>query len=521
MIFKPDNMEDKTDFTCDVIVIGSGAGGAVAAAKSIELGKSVIIIEEGPYVDSKDFDQNASKLVPLMYNRSAGLSTDDMSIRILQGKVYGGSTTINWMTSLRTPDHVLNQWSDEFGLSEYIPAEMKKHFDEVEERLHVHQIKDEDHNPSNRLILVGAKKLGIHAQASYNNSVDCIGCGTCGLGCPYDKKMDMRMTYLADADKGGANIFTEVIADRIEYLNENSQIIHATILGKRFGLEDRKITIKTGRTVVSGGAIGTPLLLQRSKLTKGGNVGKYFQIHPVTGVYGVYDHEIHPTYGIPQSVLSEEYSNLNGDGYGFWLEAPDLEPFLAGVSGPGFGLARREILKNLTYSAAILVLVRDGANKKSNGEIRYRRGLNTQNGSFSLKKIPSIRYKLCEEDIYSMKKGVENAAQIHFAAGAKILYSLHSKDSKITTPEEIPKLLEMNYGPNHVQKFTAHAMGTARMGKDPNVSVVDETLQMHNYKGIYIMDSSILPTALGVNPMITILATVSRGFELGKLGFNE
>lgn len=511
---------DKKEREYDICIIGSGAGGSVVAAKMSEQGFSVLVIEEGPYVTQGDFDQNANKLVPMMYSRSAGLATDDMSIRILQGKVYGGSTTINWMTCLRTPDFVLEQWVKEFGLSNYSPELMKEHFDAVEKRLSVHQIEDSDHSPQNRILLDGCKELGIHVQSSYNNSIDCIGCGTCGLGCPYNAKQDMRMTYLADAQKNGAQIMTLVRGEKILYKGPDSQVVLASVLNENKEVE-RSIKIKVRRVVVSGGAMFSPLILQSSKLTQGGLVGKYLHLHPVSGVYGLFDNKIYPTYGIPQSTYSEEYLNFNGDGYGWWTEVPDLEPFLAGVSGPGFGKERREIIKNLNNSGVIIVLVRDGANRESNGEVRWRRGFNYQNGSFNFKKVPSIRYKLCEEDEKHLMEGVVNAAEILFAAGAKKVYSLHSEDETIEKVEDVGKLREMKYGANHVAKFSAHPMGTVRMASTPELGVTDETMQMHHYPGVYVMDGSSLPTALGVNPMITILASVSNALKLGNLNLKK
>ncbi len=516
-IYKPIDIT-KDRLTVDICIIGSGCGGAISAAKLSRQGYSVVLLEKGPYVDKTDFDQDSTKLIKKMYVRSAGLATDDMSVRILQASVYGGSSTINWMACFRTPTHVLEEWGTDYGLTEYKEEEMIKHFEEVEERINAHTVPDNEHNQANRVILDGCKDLGIHAESIENNSKDCIGCGTCGLGCPYDTKMDMRLTYLQDALDNGVTIFTETRADKIKYLSKETQHITATILGKNCDLNDRKITITSRRVIVAAGAVYTPLLLQKSKLTKGGNVGKYFRVHPVSASFAIYDRVIDPTYGMPLTTVSKEYSNLNGEGYGFWLEIPDLEPFLAGVNLPGIGTMRRGILAQLRNVAAMLVLVRDGANKKSNGEIKWRRGLNLQNGSINFRKVPSIRYKLSDEDKEHLIEGIETSAKVQFAAGAKSVMTLHSEFTDLSSPEEISKIRSLKNGPNEITVFSAHPMGTARMGKDPKVSVIDETMQMHHYPGVYVMDSSVLPTALGVNPMITVLSSVSRALELGNLG---
>ncbi|MHA2090220.1 MAG: GMC family oxidoreductase N-terminal domain-containing protein [Candidatus Kariarchaeaceae archaeon] len=515
-IYKPESIPEVEKFEFDVCIIGSGCGGAIAAAKISSMGYSVILLEEGPYVDYNDFNQNESILIPKLYRRGAGLGTDDQSMRILQGRVYGGSSTINWMTSLRTPDFVLNQWGDEFGLGTYNPKAMVSHFNEVEKRLNVHKISDQEHSPQNRIILDGCSKLGIHGDASFNNSIDCIGCGACGLGCYYDAKQDTRLTYLKDALESGIKVFTGTRAEKIDYLTKNKQIVLATILGQEYGLSNRIIKIHSKKLVVAASSVYTPLLLQNSGLTKGKLVGKFFHVHPVTGIFARYDKQIDPTYGIPQTALSEEYLNYDGRGYGWWQEVPDLEPFLAGVNFPGIGKQRREDMKALRNTGVIIVLVRDGANKKSNGEIKWKRGINFQNGHIGWKKTPSIRYRLCKQDKEHLIKGIENAAAIHFAAGAKEVQTLHNEYTRLTSADQISQLANLKSGPNQLGLYSAHPMGTARMASDSKLGVVSETLEMYHYPGIYIMDSSILPTALGVNPMITILSTISRAFELGS-----
>ncbi len=516
-IFKPETIPDAKSVDFDICIVGSGCGGSITADRLSQKGHSVIILEEGPYMDKTDFNQDASKLVPKMYRRSAGLATDDMSIRFLSGRVYGGTSTINWMTCLRTPDFVLEQWVKEFGLEEFSPSAMKKHFETVEKRLSVHKINDEDHSPNNRIILDGCRKLGIHGEASSNNSIDCVGCGACGLGCYYDAKQDMRLTYLKDALDNGITVYTGTSANKIDYINKNQQIVNATILGSEYGLSNREISINCKRVILAASALYTPLLLQNSGLTKGGVVGKYLTIHPVTAATGAFDQIIDPTYGIPQSTFAEEYLDYDGNGYGWWLEVPDLEPFLIGINYAGIGSQRREDIKNMRNFGTIIIIVRDGANKKSNGEVRWRRGINFQNGHISWKKIPSIRYRLCKQDKNHLLKGLENAMEVLFASGAIEVGTGYTQRLALTSPDQIPSIRKQKFGPNRLFMFSAHPMGTARMGKDSGSSVVNEKMEMHHYPGVYVMDGSTLPTAPGVNPMITILSMVSRAHELGSI----
>ena len=504
MIYEPTNVNQDKTIEVDVCIIGSGAGGSIAAAKLTGNGKSVLIVEEGSYVTRESFDQNEKVLLPKLYQSRAAQATDDVSIRILQGRCFGGSTTINWMTCLRTPNNVLEEWERDFGLTDYKPPLMQKHFEQVEQRLHVHKITEGEHNPHNRIILDGAKKLGIHAEASSNNSINCIGCGYCGLGCFYDAKQDMRLTYLKDALEHGVNVYCGTKAEKITYNSKNSQEILAKTLGEEYNTLSHILHIKTKRIVVAGGTIATPLLLQKSQLTKSKVLGKYLHLHPVTLAIGRFERNIDPSYGIPQSSFSEEYNNLDGNGYGFWLEVPPVQPIMAGVNIPGMGVVRRKLLQDLRKAGVILVLTRDGADHRSNGEVRWRRGR------------PSIQYKLRGADKEHLMKGLENALEVLFASGAQEAFTMHNTFVNLTSPSEIPNIRKLKNGPNELGLFSAHPMGTARMGTNPKTSVVKETMEMHHYPGIYIMDASVLPTALGVNPMITILASVSRAYELSN-----
>ncbi len=413
MIYEPTKITEDKTLEADICIIGSGAGGAISAAKLADK-HSIIMLEKGPYVTGKDFTQNESQSIKRYYQVQGALTTTDASVRILQGRCLGGSTTINWMTSFRTPDSVLNQWAEEFGLEEYQTKNMDSHFSEVEKRLHVHPVSDEEQNPQNRIILDGCKKLGIHAGYISNNSIDCIGCGHCGMGCYYDAKQDMRLTYLKDAlATDNMSIYTGTEAENIQYISKNEQLTTAVTLGKEYGLPARTLKIKSKRLIVAGSAIWTPVVFQKSKLTKNKTLGKYLSIHPVTLALGKYDRVIDPSYGIPQSAYSHEHINMDGNGYGFWLEAPPVQPLMAGVNYPGIGPERYELMKDMRNSGILLVLVRDGANHKSNGEVKWSRGrLN-------------LSYKLCKEDKYHLLKGLDNALEVLFAAGAKETFSMH------------------------------------------------------------------------------------------------
>jgi len=495
--------------TADVVIIGSGAGGSIAAARISDQGYQVILLEEGPLVTRTDFDQDESKLVKMMYRRGGALATDDMSVRILQGRVLGGSTTINWMNSFRTPDDVLEEWIKYFGLEQYSPKEMQRHFESVEKRMNIHKIPDEEHSLQNRIILETGRKMGVHTDACNNNSLDCIGCGKCGLGCYYNAKQDMRLTYIADALKNGAKVYTDTKADQIIDHSANQKEVIAIVNG------EKRIRISCKRVVVAGGAIMTPLLLQKSGV-KSKNLGRYLHLHPVTAAIAIHDREIYPTYGAPQTAHVSEWTDLK-EGYGVRIEAVDFESFLAGVNAPGLGKVRRELIQKINNMSTLLVLTRDGVSRKSSGEVRWRRGMNFQGGRFSIKPLPSIRYKLDPLDKEHMLFGLRKTIELHLDSGAKAVYPTHSIFTEITKKNQIDDFMRLPMGTNQINVFSAHPTGTTRMGTDPVETVVSPSMELHSNPGIFVMDGSVLPTASGVNPMETILSVVSRGIEIGGL----
>ena len=175
MLYQPSIIQHVESINTDICIIGSGPGGAIIAANLSKSGKSITLLEEGPFVTRDTFKtQDERTLFTRMYQLQGNLTTDDQSIRILAGRVYGGSSTVNWMNMFRTPEFVLEEWANDFGLENYAQKHHLKHFEKIEQRLSIHSVPDSDHNPQNRIILDGCKKLGIHAETCKNNSAGCI-----------------------------------------------------------------------------------------------------------------------------------------------------------------------------------------------------------------------------------------------------------------------------------------------------------------------------------------------------------
>jgi choline dehydrogenase-like flavoprotein len=486
--------------TADVCIIGSGCGGGASAKVLAEAGKKVIVLEEGGQYTSKDFDSTEQTAYQNLYQQRAGQATDDLSVTVLQGRCVGGSSTVNWTTTLRTPDFVLEAWKRDYGVRGLSREELGPYFERIEHYLNVHEEPDQNHNPNNRIILEGAKKLGYRARAVGRNTKDCIKAGACGLGCPYDAKMSVDMTYIPDAVKAGATVFADSRVNKIEVADKLKRVRGVVFDSATHGTKTDFI-IEAPVVIVSASAINSPVVLLKSNLANSsGQVGRNLTFHLTSAVLGIYDSVIYGAGGIPQSAMCDEFLNKNGDGGGFWFEAVPIYPTLASLALPAFGSFHRQMMRNYPHIGASIVLVKE---IDSNGRVT----VNDQGRA-------SISYSLQGRDLAYLKQGLAIAARMHFAAGATRVMTLHVTPTEFRSVTEIEKkLADSDWGTNEIALYSAHPLGTCRMGEDPARSIVDSHCHAHNVRGLFVIDGSVTPTSLGVNPQLTILAIAEKSAE--------
>ena len=511
--------------TADVVIIGSGAGGAVAAAELAESGKEVVILEEGSWLDRGDFDGDEARLVPLLFAEQGMRTTDDLAVSLFQGGAVGGGTTVNWMIMLRTPDHVLDEWGRRFGLSALSPQALRPIFAQVEAAVHSRPVPDAAHSPSNRVLLDGAARLGWRATPAMINANGCVRAGSCSLGCSWDAKQDARITWLPRAFARGARLLANTRVQRVE-LRERATAgsafplkrVHASVFSPMPGQLSRiggesggravrhpvaSLTVDAPVVVLAAGAIGTPSILARSGMD-GGGVGRFLRLHPTTCVMGRYDRLMSPLVGIPLSAMCDEFVASFRNGYGFWIECPSLGPGLAAAAMSGFGATHRDAMAALSHTAPLIALTRDGSDPdRSNGDVRVDRRGRTH-----------IRYRLGPSDADIVRGSLEAAARLHLASGALEATTLHTEPMRVRSERDLVALRTARVGPNELTLFSAHVNGTCRMGTNPALSGATPEGERHGVRGLYVCDGSLLPTALGVNPQETIMALatlVARG----------
>lgn len=493
--------------TADVCVIGSGCGGGATAKILAESGRNVVVIEEGGYFTAKDFEATEETSYQNLYQQRGAQATDDLAVTVLQGRCVGGSSTVNWCTTLRTPGFVLDTWARQFGVKNASMDDLTPYFERIERYLNVRSEPDDRHSPNNRILLDGGRALGYRTRANGRNVKDCVQAGACGLGCPFDAKRDVRLTYVPDAVAAGARLYSDCRAENIAVHGPRKRVT-GNVLDRETRVPRFSFTVDAPVIVVAGSAIQSPVLLLKSGLANSsGQVGRNLTFHLTSAVMGLYDRIIYGAGGIPQSVMCEEFLNKNGDGSGFWIEAVPIYPALAALALPGFGSVHREMMREFPHIGATIVLV-----KESDSE-----GTVTVNNHGR----PVISYTLGPADRGYLKQALKEAARIHFAAGARKVMTLHARSTEIASAGDIDRVLDAAaWGLNELSLYSAHPLGTCRMGEDATRCVVDSHCQTHDVKGLFVIDGSVAPTSLGVNPQLTILAIAEKNAEWIADNFN-
>ena len=485
------------DIQCDVCIIGSGAGGATVAAGLTQLGLDVVVLEAGEYHTQKDFDMDEAKAFQLRYQEQGLRSTDDVSIAILQGRGVGGSTTINWTSCFRTPPKILDLWQDKFGIQSLSTETLAAHFDAVEERLSIQNWQESLINPNNQVLMRGAKKLGWDYATLRRNVKGCHNSGYCGMGCPTNAKQGMLVTHIADGLQNGMRLYANTEAEKIVvHNNKVEKIIVRMDVSKNGKIESIQRNIYPKICVSSCGAINGPALFLRSNINHNDLVGTRTFLHPVVGLASIFTEAINGWYGAPQSVSSHHFIERGVDKVGFFFEAAPTHPILAATAATGFGHAQQEFMKKLSHASFLIALHRDGVVDGDNG------GTVSVTPSGRIKLQYPISTMLQESFRTSMQKG----AELCLAAGATEVQSLHSPAVVMKTTSDIQKLDQAFYGTLQHRIFTAHQMGGLAMGADPKSSVVNDHLQHHQISNLFVVDGSVFPTSLGVNPSETIYA---------------
>jgi choline dehydrogenase-like flavoprotein len=477
----------------DIVVVGSGAGGAVLAAEAAAAGRSVVILERGPYRREPDFRQLELPAAE-MYLNGGLFFAQDATLGLLAGSTLGGGTTINSMVSLRTRNEVRAQWAAD-GLDALDGADYDAHLDAVCARLNVNTEHSVPSRNSQRLV-AGLEASGRPWEPLPRNCTpddDPRFCGYCHFGCQQGCKRSTLRTYLEDAAAGGARIVVDCRADAILTRDGRATGVAATVAhpdGTTTALEVRAPTV-----VVAAGGLESPALLLRSGIG-GPNVGRFLRVHPTWFVAGVYDDPIEAWSGQVQSVVAfDRVREVEGSG---WLvETTTLAPggwasLIPWVSGRDHKLRMLDLAHTAPWHAV--------GHDHGSGRV-------TIDGRGE----PRVAWRLDDPvDERIGRFGCADIARLHLAAGARAVHTLHHGELAWRRGQDAEAFLAAAEATRPAMPYSAHQMGSCRLGGDPATSVADPDGRLRDVHGVWIGDASALPTAPGVNPMITIMAMARR-----------
>ncbi|ERS09492.1 GMC family oxidoreductase [Alloalcanivorax xenomutans] len=494
--------EDRT-LEADVIIVGTGAGGGVSAEVLTEHGLKVILLEAGQLRSSDDFILDEGKAYHDLYQEGAMRATKDAGMTILQGRTVGGTTVVNWTSSFRTPRQTLDYWRDRFGVSDLDREALNPWFDRMEQRLNISKWAMPP-NANNAVIKKGCEKLGWHWGIIPRNVSGCWNIGYCGMGCPTDAKQSMLVTTLPAAMKKGATLLYSTRAERL--LMEGDQVVgvEARPLNQAKEPTGATLTLKARAVVVSGGGIQSPALLLRSEAPDPEKrIGKRTFLHPTSFTFGRYQEEVAPYYGAPQSLYSDEFIfkyGVDGPG-GYKLEMMPLHPGLASALIGGIGEQARQQITGLPHLAASIALVRDGFHDNSEGgSVELR-----DNGE------PVLDYPVNGYLLEAVKRSHLTQVEMQFAAGAKAVRPGHSHAPYYRNWDEARQGIEtLEYAPFITSLGSAHVMGGCAMGDDEKHCLVNHDGSYKYLDNLYVIDGSVFPTSLGVNPQLSIYAISAR-----------
>ena len=510
----------------DVVVVGSGAGGGVVARALAEAGRSVVVVEAGPFVPEPDMPRSELDGLDRLYLDHGLTATWDGSVSILAGAGVGGGTTINWMTTIAAPDAVRSGWVRAHGIDGLDGPEGDADFAAAAEELGATDTATIP--PKDAALLRGAQALGVEAGPTRRDAIGCEACGSCPFGCRAGSKQSGLRAHLADAYRAGARIVADARVERV--LIEGGRAVGVEALvgwEPRSGrvvaagglpVERRRLVVRAPQVVLAAGALRTPVVLERSGIDHPA-FGRYLLVHPVAVVAGIFDQPIDMWRGPLQAARSLEFVDGIRGRNGYVIESAPAHPGLVALALPWDGTdASAALMARVRYVAPFVAITRDGGT----GRVRATRSGGAR-----------IDYRLDRVGLTTLRHGLRSVAGIARAAGAREIVAAGTPGlwHRVRAGDRVgaearafaafqTRLGQFDFGPNRGAVFSAHQMGTARFGTDPKTHACDPLGRVRGGQGrgasdrtvggLYVADTSLFPTGLGVNPMLTVMALARR-----------
>ena len=482
----------------DVVIIGSGAGGAVMARELARDGKSVIVLEEGGYYTPDEYGKMTPSNTFRRLAREAGMSAavglgDTPLISVLAGKCVGGSSVLTGGVCFRIPGDILHEWTHHLGLTRMSADVLDPYFSRVEEIIHVAEVPMHMRSRGTELFVEGADKLGIPMQSLRRNIEGCRGAARCNFGCPHKAKMSVDIAFLPDACAHGASILADALVEKIAIAGGRATGVCGRFLDRLTGEPNVPFEVRAKLVVVACGSLHTPILLRKSGLDAH-DIGKHLTLHPAFRVGAIFDEEVNGWDGALQSVYSDHFASD-----GITLVGVYSAVNMLAAAFPGIGREHRRLTRKIPNLAVFGGMVHD------EGGGRVQRWLSRE---------PLITYRMTPRDKARLMKGIQIVGRMAFAAGAKEVMLPIFGAQTFKSERELAFLTESPPDARRVECMAFHPLGSAKMSADARTGVVKPTGETWAVDNLFVADGSVLPTSIGVNsqlPVMGVAMMIARG----------
>jgi choline dehydrogenase-like flavoprotein len=482
-------------WSCDVVVVGSGPGGAVVAYELAERGRDVVLIEEGPPFTPSDFVLDGSISMARTLREGGLRATRGFVMPTMQAIALGGGSLVNSAICVRAPVATLDSWCEEFALHRTRRVDLDPHYQAIEDFLGIAATPDEVQGPRNLLFRDACNALGISSEPIARNVHACRGSGECFTGCRARAKQSMDISYVPAAIRAGCRVLTSAQVASVERVGGRVSGVRGRFVAPFTGKASHRFRVDAKAVVLAAGCMATPVLLQKSGdlANRSGAVGRFLQFHPGVAIMGVFPGSTRPGFGATQG-----YQSLHFVPRGFKLETLWAPPGVLAVRIPGMG---HDLKRNLAEFRRAAVWDAIASCNRSFGRVRTRPGTLD----------PALSYRLDPRDVEILREALWVLAQLFFAGGAeKIIPGVNGLPDELHTLTSAEVLRRPAYGASDLTCGGNHAFSSTRMHGDPKQGVVDEDGRCHDVENLYVADTGILPRSPSVNPMLTAMALARR-----------
>lgn len=479
---------------CDDVVVGSGAGASVVACHLAEAGRDVVVLEEGGHVEPHEFARMRPSQTMRHTWRDAGLTMavgvgDSPMINVTMGRCIGGSSAMTGGVCFRAPDYVLADWRS-LGLTDFTPEAMEPYYADVEKSVHVEEVPASMRSRSTALFAEGAAKLGYRVEAMRRNTNGCVGWSTCNFGCPQGAKMSVDRSYLPRAVAAGARVHSDCLVERVSVDGARASGVEGRVLNGPRGTPGTRLRVRARRVILGCGAYYTPLVLFKTGVgRRSGQVGRNLTLHPAFRIMARFEERVDGWRGALQSAFSSAY-----EPEGIQLNSVFVPGGILAATMPGIGDRHHARTRQIAHLAMF------GANLHDAGGGRVRQGLGRD---------PFVLYRMGAKDRAAARRALRICADTFFAAGAKEVFlpilGLDGLDADQFRAFDLDRI-----SARRLECTSQHPLGTCRMGVSPEDSVVNPWGEAWDLPGLHLVDGSIVPTSLGVNPQLSIMTLATR-----------